>query len=386
MILLNRIKYISVVFLILIVIFSNISVFAVDKEELKITSKAGIVMEQSTGRVLWEKNSKEKLKIASTTKILTAIVVVENIDLDATVVISKKAASTGGSTVGLVAGKTVTVKSLLYGLLLKSGNDCAVALAEGTCGSVEEFVNMMNKKAYNIGAKDTRCTNPHGLDTEDNYSTAYDIAKITCYAKNIDIISKIMNTESTTVNFGNVPKFLANTNRLLFTYEYCNGGKTGYTAIANRCLVATAKRDNLEIVAVILGANTTDIRFKEGKELLKYGIENYTMLDVTNITNYHIEVGITKGVCDSYIEEGNIKMNIPLKEGELEKICIKKETISNINAPLIKGKYIGKVELYIGEELIHSKDLYAKCNVRKKNIKDYVLLSLKGIFQNDVMS
>ena len=259
--LLKKKRYIYVVLLLLLTILSN-NVFAVEKEELKITSKAGVVLEQSTGRVLWEKNSKEKMKIASTTKILTAIVVVENIDLDSKVVISKKAALTGGSTVGLVSGKEVTVKSLLYGLLLKSGNDCAVALAEHVGGNVDEFVNMMNKKAYEIGAKDTHCTNPHGLDTEDNYSTAYDIAKITCYAKNIDIISKIMNTESITVNFGNTAKFLANTNRLLTTYEYCNGGKTGYTAIANRCLVATAKKDNLQVVAVILGANTTAIRFK----------------------------------------------------------------------------------------------------------------------------
>ena len=139
-------------------------------------------MEQATGRVLWEKNSKERMKIASTTKIRTAIVAVENANLDDVVKVSKKAAGTGGSTVGIVSGSEVKLKSLLYGLLLKSGNDCAVAIAEYVGGDVETFVNMMNKKAYGIGAKDTICTNPHGLDTDNNYSTAYDIAKITCYA------------------------------------------------------------------------------------------------------------------------------------------------------------------------------------------------------------
>ena len=308
---LKKRRYIYVVLLLLLTALSN-NVFAVEKEELKITSKAGIVLEQNTGRVLWEKNSKEKLKIASITKILTAIVVVENTDLDSKVVISKKAALTGGSTVGLISGKEVTVKSLLYGLLLKSGNDCAVALAEYVGGNVDEFVKMMNRKAYEIGAKDTHCTNPHGLDTEDNYSTAYDIAKITCYAKNIEVLSKIMNTESITVDFGNTSKFLANTNRLLFTYEYCNGGKTGYTAIANRCLVATAKKDNLEVVAVILGANTTDIRFKEGKELLKYAIENYIMVDTENMTKYDVNIKIIKGICDLYTDNSSINICIPL--------------------------------------------------------------------------
>ena len=381
---LKKRKYIYGVLLMILSVISN-NVFAVEKEELKITSKAGIVLEQNTGRVLWEKNSKEKLKIASTTKILTAIVVVENTDLDSKVVISKKAALTGGSTVGLISGKEVTVKSLLYGLLLKSGNDCAVALAEYVGGNVDEFVKMMNRKAYEIGAKDTHCTNPHGLDTEDNYSTAYDIAKITCYAKNIEVLSKIMNTESITVDFGNTSKFLANTNRLLFTYEYCNGGKTGYTAIANRCLVATAKKDNLEVVAVILGANTTDIRFKEGKELLKYAIENYIMVDVENITNYNVNIKIIKGISSLYTDTSSINICIPLKSGELEKVYVKQDTLTNVNAPLNSGEFIGKVYLYIGDELLYTKDLYAKYSVRKKTVKDYIILALRGVFQNDVI-
>ena len=380
--LLKKKRYIYVVLLLLLTILSN-NVFAVEKEELKITSKAGVVLEQSTGRVLWEKNSKEKLKIASTTKILTAIVVVANIDLDSKVVISKKAALTGGSTVGLVSGKEVTVKSLLYGLLLKSGNDCAVALAEHVGGNVDEFVNMMNKKAYEIGAKDTHCTNPHGLDTEDNYSTAYDIAKITCYAKNIDIISKIMNTESITVNFGNTAKFLANTNRLLTTYEYCNGGKTGYTAIANRCLVATAKKDNLQVVAVILGANTTDIRYKEGKELLKYAIENYSMVDMKSIAKYYVSVNTIKGICGSYTDNSSVDICIPLKTGELEKVRVKQDIITEIKAPLNIGDFMGNVSLYIGEEMVYSKDIYAKYSIRKKGVKDYIILALMGMFQND---
>ncbi|MBR6689399.1 MAG: D-alanyl-D-alanine carboxypeptidase [Clostridia bacterium] len=351
-------------------------------EELKITSKAGIIMEQSTGRVLWEKNSREKVKIASTTKILTAIVAVENASLEDKVNISKKAALTGGSTVGVISNTEVSLRNLLYGLLLKSGNDCAVAIAEYVGGSVEKFVELMNKKAYEIGAKDTYCTNPHGLDTENNYSTAYDIAKITCYAKGIDILSKIMSTESITLNFGKTSKFLANTNRLLFTYEYCDGGKTGYTALANRCLVATARKDNLGIVAVVLGADTTDIRFKEGKELLKYGIENYKMVDVKEKINWYIDIPIIKGDAEAYVEKINLKVMLPLKEGEEEEIYISENIVPVLTAPVEKGVLIGKIGLNIDSEILFEKDVYTKYSIRKKDIKDYLVLELKSIFQN----
>ena len=251
------------------------AVFAVEEAELKLTSTAAILMEQDTKRVLYGKNERKKVKIASTTKILTAIVAIENNSLEDMVVISKKAAGTGGSTVGLKSGSEVSLKSLMYGMLLKSGNDCAVSIAEHVGGSIENFVKMMNEKAYEIGAKDTNCTNPHGLDTEDNYSTAYDLALITCYAKTNETLAKMLGTKSTTLPFGSAPKYLSNTNRLLFTYEYCDGGKTGFTNISNRCLVATATKEDLKIVAVVLGANTTDIRFSETKQLLRYGIENY---------------------------------------------------------------------------------------------------------------
>lgn len=346
----------------------------------KISSKAGIVMEQSTGRILWEKNCKEKLKIASTTKILTAIVAVENANLEDKVKISKKAALTGGSTVGIVSNSEVSLKSLLYGLLLKSGNDCAVAIAEYVGGNVENFVNMMNKKAYEIGATNTYCTNPHGLDTENNYSTALDIAKITCYAKNIEEISKIMNTKSINVLFGKTEKYLANTNRLLLTYEYCDGGKTGYTAKANRCLVATAKKEDLEIVAVILGADTTDIRFKEGKELLKYGIENYKMINIKDKINWYIDVPVLKGDIDAYVAKVDLNTLLPLKTGEEEEIYVSQNIVPVIKAPAKKGMKLGKIGLHIKDETIYLKTIYLNEEINKKTVIDYLILGLRTIF------
>ena len=272
----------------------------------------------------------------------------------------------------------------MYGMLLKSGNDCAVAIAEHVGGSVEKFVDMMNKKAYEIGAKDTNCTNPHGLDTEKNYSTAYDLALITCYAKTNEALSNMMNTKSITLSFAGVSKYLANTNRLLFTYDYCDGGKTGFTNIANRCLVATAKKEDLKVVAIILGAPTTDIRFSEAKELLKCGIENYKMVDVSQNINWYIDIPVYKGDIFSYVKKIPFNNKLPLKEGELEQIYISQSIIPSIQAPLNRGSYLGKVELYIQDELLYTKDIYLEQNIKKNNVLDYIQKGLKGIFDIEV--
>lgn len=356
-------------------------IFAAEEQEVKLTSTAAILMEQDTKRVLYGKNERGKVKIASTTKILTAIVAIENNNLEEMVTISKKAATTGGSTVGLKSGSQVSLKSLMYGMLLESGNDCAVAIAEHVGGSTEKFVEMMNNKAYEIGAKDTHCTNPHGLDTEDNHSTAYDLALITCYAKTNETLAKMLGTESITMPFGNASKYLANTNRLLFTYEYCDGGKTGFTNGANRCLVATAKKEDLKVVAVVLGANTTDIRFSEAKELLKYGIENYKMTDVSESVNWYIDIPVYKGNIYSYVKKFEFNQLLPLKEGELEEIYISQSIVPSLYAPVARGSYLGVLELYIQDELLYSKNIYLEQEITKNTVLDYMLRGLKGIFE-----
>jgi len=378
------VKKVLVILCIFLILPLN-SIFAAQQiMEPKITSAAAILMEQDTKRVLYGKNERKKVKIASTTKILTAIVAIENKSLEEKVTISKKAAGTGGSTVGLKSGSEVSLKSLMYGMLLKSGNDCAVAIAEYVGGSTEKFVEMMNKKAYEIGAKDTNCTNPHGLDTEDNYSTAYDLALITCYAKTNETLSKMLGTESITMPFGTASKYLANTNRLLFTYEYCDGGKTGFTNIANRCLVATASKDDLKIVAVILGANTTDIRFSETKELLKYGIENYKMTDISESINWYIDIPVYKGNIYSYVKKFNFNQMLPLRDEEIEQIYISQTIVPSLHAPVVRGSYLGKIELYIDEELLYSKDVYLDQDITKNTVLDYMIKGLKGIFEIEI--
>lgn len=370
-------KKIMMVILTLVILLSKMCVYA--KEDISITSTSAILIEKSTKRVLYAKDERKKVKIASTTKVLTAIVAVENASLKDKVVISKNAASVGGSTIGLKKGDEVTLEALMYGMLLKSGNDCAVAIAEHIAGSTEEFAKMMNKKAYEIGAKDTVCTNPHGLDTDKNYSTAYDLALIMCYASNNEDISKIIGTKSITVNFGSTPKYLANTNRLLSTYEYCTGGKTGFTNGANRCLVATAKKEDLELVAVILGAETTNIRFSETKKLLEYGVQNYTMTDVSDKINWYIDIPIIKGNIKSYTKKFNISQKLPLKENEIEEIYLSQNILPVIEAPESRGLYVGNIQLKIKNEVLYNKDIYLEEDIKKNNVLDYILVGLKQI-------
>ena len=365
------------------VIIYCVNCFAVeDKKEdnLELECPYAILMEQSTNRVLYAKNERKKVKIASTTKILTAIVAIENCDLEEKVTISKKAAYTGGSTVGIKAGSEVTLKSLMYGMLLKSGNDCAVAIAEHVGGSVENFVKMMNEKAYEIGAKDTICSNPHGLDTDNNHSTAYDLALITCYAKQNETISKMLGTKSITVPFGSGSKYLANTNRLLFSNPYCDGGKTGFTNIANRCLVLTGKKDEMQVVAVVLGAETTDKRFGAGNKLLNYAMDNYKMVNVRDKVHWYIDVPIIKGRDASYVKRVEITHKLPLKDGEIEELYISQNIIPSITAPVKQNTYLGKIALCIKEETLYEKNIYTDYAIEKNTVLDYMKKGFESIF------
>lgn len=189
-------------------------------DNINLLSKYALVLERSTNTVLFEKNGYDKTAMASTTKIMTAIIVLENSNLSDIVNISKKAANTGGSTLGIYSNTNMTMEALLYGLLLRSGNDCAVAIAEHISGNLENFSKLMNKKANELGLKNTNFVTPHGLDSTNHYTTAYDLATLTNYALNNEIFKKIVGTKSTTIQVGNNLKTINNTNELLRLYYW----------------------------------------------------------------------------------------------------------------------------------------------------------------------
>ena len=263
---------------------------AVDiNEEPKINSRAGIIYDRKTGRILWGKNENEKRKMASTTKMMTAIVVIENVNLQEKVKVSKKAANTEGSRLGLTKDAEITVNDLLYSLMLCSGNDAAVALAEHTAGSIENFAEMMNEKAKEMELENTNFVTPHGLDEEEHYTTATELAKIADYALNNEKICNIVRTKTYTVTINGYGKNISNTNELLGYLDGVYGVKTGFTNGANRCLVTATKRGDMDIICIVLGADTKKDRTKDSIKLIEYAFKNYKMIDISNEINTELE-------------------------------------------------------------------------------------------------
>lgn len=229
-------------------ISSNIS--SLDTNTLN--CRSCIVLDRASNKVLVGKNEKKQVKMASTTKIMTATIVLENYDLSKTVEISKKAAGTGGSRLGLKKGDKISVLDLLYGLMLCSGNDAAVALAETVAGGIEEFSIMMNNKAKELKLRNTHFETPHGLDSDNHYTTAYDLALLTNYALKNKTFLNIVGTKNYTITINGYPKSITNTNELLGSLNGVYGVKTGFTNGANRCIVTACKRDNLDVICVVL--------------------------------------------------------------------------------------------------------------------------------------
>ena len=235
-----------------------------------INSRAAIVYDRNSGMILYGKNENEKRKMASTTKILTAIITIENSTLSDIVTISSKSAGTGGSRLGLHKDDKISVADLLYGLMLCSGNDAAVALAEHISGSVENFAILMNQKACEIGLNSSHFVTPHGLDNEEHYTTAYELALLTNY-----IFRKYVGTKSQTITINTYSKTLNNTNELLGYLDGVYGVKTGFTNGANRCLVTAVKRNNMDLICIVLGADTKKDRTRDSIELIEYAFKTF---------------------------------------------------------------------------------------------------------------
>ena len=250
----------------------HLSLFTASAEEIK--SRAAVVMDAVTGRVLYAKNPDLRLLPASTTKLMTALVVLERVNLNSVTTVSAKAAAAAPTKAGLKAGDKVTIENLLYAALMKSANDAAVALAEATAGSEDAFVALMNRKAIALGADDTHYVNANGLPAEGQHITAYDLAKIMRQAIKYPVIKEILGTRIAEVSTETgKTMFIKNTNKLLWSDEEVLGGKTGYTRKARHCFVCAGERENETIIVALLGAPSRDLLWKESEELLNFGIK-----------------------------------------------------------------------------------------------------------------
>lgn len=306
-------------------------------------SSSSIVIDKNSGRILYQNNSHEKRLIASTTKILTAIIVIEKGNLDREVTVGQEVLKMYGTNIYIEVGEKLKVIDLLYGLLLRSGNDAAVTLAVATSKTEENFVAEMNQKAQEIGMKDSIFTNPHGLDEETkNYSTAYDMALLMQYASKNPIFSEISATKKYTVSTGSKTYLWYNRNKLLTRYKYCTGGKNGYTPSAGKTLVSTASKDNLDLITVSLNDSDTYTTHEKIDDYVFSKYKNYKIIDKDT---FNIDKTFTTDKL--YLKED---FCYPLTEEETEKI----KTIVNIDNKSKKGN----INIYLDNKKIGSLTIY----------------------------
>ena len=355
------------------------------KEVPEVNSRSCVVLDRLSKNVLYRKNEKNKVKMASTTKIMTAIIVLENSSLDATVEASKKAAGTGGSRLGLKTGDKITIRDLMYGLMLCSGNDAAVCLAENIGGSIEGFAELMNSKAQEQGLSNTHFESPHGLDSDGHYTTAYELALLSDYALKNPTFLNIVGTKNYTVTINGFPKNLSNTNELLGNLNGVYGIKTGFTNGANRCLVTACKRGEMDIICVVLGADTKNFRTRDSIKLIEYSFKTFEYFNIKDFVNQYISDWQKNNPNFFLIEKGytnqlEIRVDSALENTPI--ISIKKNLVSTIEAnislqsylqaPINQNDLLGQLQVSSQGTHIADFDLFSNTTIRKNTITDYM--------------
>lgn len=353
-------------------------------EELNINSRSAVIYDRVSKKVMWGKKEDEIRAMASTTKIMTAIVVLENSNLNDIVTVSKKAANTGGSRLKIKEKDKITVNDLLYGLMLKSGNDTAVALAEYVGGSIEGFAELMNKKAKELGLKNTNFVTPHGLDSDEHFTTAYELAILTDYALSNKKFAQIVNTKHITITVNGNAREISNTNELLGNLNGVDGVKTGFTGNAGRCLVTSCTRNGNQIITVVLGADTKKYRTSDSIKLIEYAFKNFERVNIEEIAKKEFENWKQINERRIYINKAkkqNIELTlkeiknkiIPLKKGQQKDIKIEINCIYEYEAPVYKNTKIGNLIIKNKNEIIEVIDIVCKNEVEKNNVRDYMV-------------
>lgn len=344
------------------ILFINLSVFVCysKSQSLDFTAKGIVVIEASSGRVLFEKNAYEKLPMASTTKIMTALLALEQNNLDEPFIVNEKAIQVEGTSMGLKAGDEVTLRTLAYGMLMPSGNDAAGAAAVKIAGSLPKFAKMMNEKAQEIGLKNTNFVTPSGLDAQEHYTTAYDLALLAAYALQNPDFKAICKEQSAKVQFGNPSRniTLKNHNKLLEQYEGAVGVKTGYTKKAGRCLVSAVEKNETTLICVTLKASDD---WNIHKTLYDYFFDNAVAIPIDmEIANQ------TLAVVGSDVEQVLIspaKQSVTVFADEAKEITFVPSVPRFLYAPITMGDPVGKIEVYAQGKWIQSIPLLAQQDI-----------------------
>ncbi|MBQ7760573.1 MAG: D-alanyl-D-alanine carboxypeptidase [Clostridia bacterium] len=349
---------------------------ATDLESEDISAKGAVLIETESNTVVFEKNKDLVLPMASTTKIMTAIVAIENCSLDDIVTIPFEATNIEGSSIYLQQGERLSVRELLYALLLESANDSAVALAYATCGSLEDFVDLMNEKATQLGLESTHFTNPHGLDDEEHHTTAYELGLLSCYAMKNPIFREIVSTYKTTIplNNGEGTRVLVNHNKLLRSFEGANGIKTGFTKKCGRCLVSSAEVDGVNMICVTLNAPND---WQDHKNMLEYGFSKYECIDLADSGDYVLELDVINGQKSTALVTNHDKLSVVLPKDSID-ISARLEINRLLCAPVNQGDYVGRVVFYNSDKEIGILPLYALENVKDIRYKKSIFERIFG--------
>jgi len=378
------------ILILLLLLISIPLVKAEEIEDLAPNAKSAIMIEASTGEILFQKNKDEKLAPASMTKMMSMLLIMEeiengNLKWNEMITTSEKASSMGGSQIFLKVGEKMTVEDLLKGVAIASGNDAVVALAERVSGSEEQFVKRMNIRAKDLGLKNTNFINATGLTADNHYSTAYDMSLI---AKELVKHEKILEFTSTYEDYlrkdTKSPFWLVNTNRLVRFKEGVDGLKTGFTDEAGYCLTATMKKDNMRLITVVMKEENTSKRSADTTKMLDYGFNIYmvqTILDEkTTIEKKKVELG--KTLTTEIVPKENI--TILNKKSDDQKNITYKTNINKIIAPVKKGDKVGTIDIIEDNNIISTIDATVKEDISKANILTIYLRNLKEIISGNL--
>lgn len=331
-----------------------------------------ITTEAGSGRVLYEKNADVRRPMASTTKIATAITVIDNVpDLEKTVVIPDCAVGVEGSSIYLSKGETASIRDLLYGLMLQSGNDCAVALAVTTAGSVEKFAALMNETARKCGANDTNFVTPHGLHDDNHYTTARDLAKISAYAMKNATFREIVSSKRHTMPWAghDCDRVILNKNKILTTFDGGDGIKTGYTKKAGRCLVASATRDGMTIISVVLDCGPM---FEECRNLMEKAFEEYSLVDITALAP-DVKAEVRDGAMKTVTLRPTATSTYPLTKEETERLIFEEKDVKPMRGGVKRGTENGKICVTLEKRLLFESKLFTIEEVEPLPVRDILL-------------
>lgn len=348
--------------------------------DIKTSAQSMILIEQNTKRVLLEKNKNLTLPMASTTKIMTALSVLKRSEnLETSFEIDKRAVGIEGTSMYLRKGENLSLKDLLYGMMISSGNDAACALALHFSATIEEFALIMNNDAKELGLKNSNFKNPHGLDEKGHYTTAFDLAIITAEAMKYDFFREMISQKTVSVKGAGgdqgETRLLVNKNKLLGHYSYCTGGKIGFTDNAGRCLVATATKDDLNLISVVF--NCPDM-FLDSMKILEYGINNYIYTELLQAYKVHRKIIVDGGKEEEVKIYTKHSFHYPLTLDETMSLSFDYDLPESLTAPIQKEQVIGTYKISLNGQVIFKEKLYTLDEV--KSIK--VLENIKDIASN----